>query len=1068
MTTRDIFSTGRLAALAAGFALAASSAAAESLQFNRDIRPILSENCFACHGPDPGSRKAGLRLDTQEGLFEATPKRGPGVVPGKPEESEIWKRILHADPDEVMPPPDSNKTLTSGQRELIKRWIAEGAAWQPHWSFVKPSRPAVPKVADPGFPIRNPIDAFILAKLQEKGLAPAPEADRRALARRLALDTTGLPPAPAEVEAFAGDNTWEAYERHLGSLMRSPRWGEHRGRYWLDAARYADTHGLHFDNYREMWPYRDWVIRAFNENMPFDEFTLEQIAGDLLPNATDAQKIATGFHRCNATTNEGGTIEAENLAAYANDRVTTTSWVWLGLTSNCAACHDHKFDPISTKDFYSMAAYFRNTKQSGFDRNLPEGDLFMVVPQTAEETARWKALPSELEEARKAKEENQARAEKSLESWLATATAADVVRAPDFEGEALRLPLNEGVGSRSTGRVNGRRAEFAGPEKIEWRQDGPLGPAAVLPGGDPLTLGDLGGFDLGDSATFGAWVRIPEDHKGDGSIMARMKGAADGNAGWDLYLTPEGHVATHFVQSWPNFAMKARTSDPLVKRGQWHHVMAVYGGSNRPETVRIYVDGVEAKMNRERDRLQGSFRVDVPLRLGRRESGSEIPGLALQDVRIYSRRLDAREIRALALAPKVAAALATPAETRSDDQKNALKDYHLAALDSGWRGAAVQVAALEGEQAGIRARSPVTHVQMEKPDSEPFANVLFRGQYDQPRDKVGPGVIHSLHPLPPGAPNNRLGLAQWLVDPENPLTARVTVNRFWQEIFGVGLVKTSEDMGIMGESPSNQDLLDWLAVEFVESGWDVRHMFKLMLTSSTYRQSAETTPEKIEKDPENRLLSRGPRFRMDAEMIRDLALEAGGLLSPQVGGPSVRPYQPEGVWEAVAMPESNTRHYRRDSGEALYRRGMYTFWKRAAPPAMMDIFNAPSRESCSVRRERTNTPLQALATLNDPQFIEAARVLAAKALRESRGCEEKAVGAIAQRILSRPPTQPEMEILLATLDDMRAHYTAHLDDARGLLEVGEQPAANDLGPAQLAAMTLVANQILNLDEALNK
>jgi hypothetical protein len=1122
--------------LFSGLAFAADNV----VQFNRDIRPILADNCLACHGPDNNKRKAGLRLDTREGLFEKTPKREPAVVPGNLEKSELWRRVIATDPDDVMPPPEAHKELKPEQKEKLKKWILAGAPWQGHWAYIKPERPAVPvssasvisksvtrKKLSGGshtdslnagslityspaksFPIRNPIDAFILAKLQSRGLQPNPEADRRTLARRLSLDLTGLPPKPEAVEAFVMDKSPDYYERFVKTLMASPAWGEHRARYWLDAARYADTHGLHFDNYREMWPYRDWVIKAFNTNVRFNQFTIEQLAGDLLPDATDDQEVATGFQRCNMTTNEGGTIEEENLANYANDRVTTIGWVFLGTTMNCCACHDHKFDPFTMRDFYSMAAYFRNTTQTGFDKNIRESDLFRVVPQTDADRARWRALPAEIEQARTAREAQAAQADVEFTNWLASLNPASL--GPDIQlpGQTLRVPLNEGLGANVTGSLEGTQRQFSGPTWLEWTTNrGPLGAAPIFAKDQNVVLGDAGDFDANEPFSAGAWVLVPKDFKGEGAVLAKMGGEQEKFRGWDL-LVRDDELAVQMIHRWSNIAMETKSTGSAVKRGQWQHVFFTYDGSGRTRGIKLFVNGVEASANRDNNRLEGSIRSPFPLRIGRRERNNGLNNVAVQDVRIFRGRLSGAEVRALAAAPRLqellaelktqpakpvvlatnATAAGISAEEKASEEKkrdeaekaavakakavreaarDALADSFRVTQHAGWRQANAKLARLEFEQQSIRGRSPVTLVQVEKKNSEPMAQILFRGQYDKPKEKVGAGTPAVLHALPANAPKSRLGFAQWLLSPENPLTARVTVNRFWQEVFGIGLVKSADDFGSTGEAPVNQELLDWLAVEFVESGWDVKRLFELMVTSSTYRQGAQTTPEKLEKDPQNRLLSRGPRFRMDAEMVRDCALAASGLLVEKIGGPSVKPYQPDGVWEAVAMPESNTRFYERDTGENLYRRSLYTFIKRAAPPASMDIFNAPSREVCSVKRERTNTPLQALATLNDPQFVEAARHLAEVALARGHK-DEAALQTMAERVLSRPLTAKELSVVKGTLKEMQSYYEKQPDAAKQLLAIGESKPSDNVPATQLAAMTMVANQLMNLDEALNK
>ena len=1069
-TSHYVFQSGTQSVLTLAAILAAgtvcSLAETAKVQFNRDVRPILSDNCFHCHGPDPGSRKAGLRLDTLAGLTAATKKKGTVVVPGHPEQSELWARIVTTDKDDAMPPEESHKSLKDSDKRVFKQWIEEGAAWQPHWAFIKPVRPEVP-ISKAGNWVRNPIDAFVLAKLGEQRLNPAPEADRYTLARRLALDLTGLPPEPADVKAFVADRSRDYYERYVHKLLDSPQWGEHRGRYWLDAARYADTHGLHFDNYREMWPYRSWVIDALNRNLPFDEFTRLQLAGDLMPDATDEDLVASGFHRCNITTNEGGTIEEENLVNYARDRVETTSWVWLGLTANCAVCHDHKFDPIPSREFYSMSAFFRNTVQGGFDGNVRDSNPSIVVITDRNERHRWEALKTDLESARTLKAEARKAASAPFEKWVAGFKAGEFPGALVDKALAFNLPLNEAQGSSVLLRAGTLSSPVAltgcGPDT--WTNQGKLGPALSFARDTQVVIPDLGDFDKNQAVSYGAWVYLPATVKESSPVMARMDEEND-HRGWDIWYE-DGRFATHIISKWPDNALKVRTEGNSAKKGEWQHVLVTYDGSGRAEGVNIYINGVQRGREIERNQLVDGIRTKTPFRLAQRSSGTHFDGLALQDVRFYSRALPAPEARLLGRYPGFKEISNTPvagwkSEAREDCQALFLPCYEP------YTRAEVALAAFEKERDEIKAHNPVTHIQKEKRDSMPMAKVLFRGQYDKPKDEVQPAVFSVLNPLPANAPKNRLGLAEWIVSPENPLTARVTVNRFWQEVFGTGIVKTAEDFGIVGDAPSNQALLDWLAVEFRDSGWDVKHLFELIVTSSTYRQSAESTPEKLEKDPANRLLSRGPRFRMDAEMVRDYALSASGLLIKRIGGASVKPYQPDNVWEPVAMPESNTKSYRRDHGESLYRRSLYTFWKRAAPPALMDVFNAPNRETACVRRERTDTPLQALATLDDPQFIEAARHLAENALRAGCGDRSKAIDYMAWQILSRPLKPSEVPIVSGVLEKMEAHYNADKDAAGKLASYGDSAPDPLLPATRVAAFTMVANQLFNLDEALNK
>ncbi len=1004
--------------------LALSSLGAQAAQtaptvvFNRDIRPILADACFHCHGPDPGTRKAGLRLDTEAGFFTAKAGEEPTVLKGQPDKSPLYQRLISKDEDEVMPPAESHKELKPEQIEKIKAWIAEGAPWQPHWSLIAPERSALPAVQDSAW-VKNPVDRFVLSKLEAAGLKPAPEADRRSLARRVSLDLTGLPPTPEVVETFLKDTSPDAYERLVDVLLKSEQYGEHRARYWLDAARYADSHGLHFDKAREIWPYRDWAVKAFNRNQPFDQFTVEQIAGDLLPKPTEDQLVATGFQRCNITTNEGGTIDEENLANYASDRVQTIGWVYLGLTTNCAQCHDHKFDPITQKDYYSLAAFFRNTTQKPKDGNVKDGNGPVLVLPSEQDRPRWTALPAEIASTKEKMTENRKLAGSEFDQWLVSAKPEDLDQDVPSKGMVAHLPLNEGVGSEVRG-ICGTTTKFKAIGEVSWKPDGKIGPAPVMKAGGTFELGDAGDFEKDHAFSYGAWVRAGKIGM-SGGILARMD-EKDGYKGWDLYQN-DRTFSVHIVHNWPDDALKVSTKKPSIRPGVWQHVFVTYDGSGKAGGVKMFIDGVEQEMKAEANALKGSIRTKTPTRVGQRSHVQVFHEGSVQDVRIYDRKLSGPEIMTISKVGPLRLMLA--ASKRGPKQREALFEHYLATRHNGYQTALGQSTKLEGEQTAIKTRSPLTHIQEEKMDTPPMANILMRGEYDKVGAAVEAVIPAALGTLPKDAPKNRLGLAQWIVDVNNPLTTRVTVNRFWQELFGRGLVITSEDFGIMGSAPSNPELLDWLAVEFRESGWDVKRFFKMLVTSAAYRQAALITQEKIDKDRDNALLSRGPRFRMDAEMIRDYMLAASGTLSPKMGGPGTMPYQPENIWEVVGM---GTEKYTQDTGENLYRRTIYNFWKRMAPPASLDIFNAPSREVSCVRRDRTNTPLQALVGMNDPQFIEAARHLA----------------------------------------QMRTHYVSHAADAEALLKVGESKADDKLSQPESAAWTMVCNQLMNLDEVLNK
>jgi mono/diheme cytochrome c family protein len=1023
------------------------------VEYNRDIRPILFENCLSCHGPDSASREADLRLDQLESA-EAI----GAIVPGDPDSSEMIRRILSDDEAEQMPPPETKKSLTDEQKQLLGRWIRQGAKYEPHWSLIPPARPALPKVGNSWW-TRNPIDRFVAARLEAEGLDAAPEADRRTLARRLSLDLTGLPPEPELVEEFVNDRSSDAYEKLVDKLLESTQWGEHRARYWLDAARYADTHGIHFDNYREMWSYRDWVINAFNANMPFDQFTIENLAGDLIPNATLDQKIASGFNRCNITTNEGGVIPEEYAVLYARDRTETTSMVWMGLTAGCAVCHDHKFDPLSQHEFYQLAAFFNNTTQNPMDGNIKDTPPVVVVP-VEDDRKRWDELAGQIESANKLRDARRLDARPEFETWLASAKPEDVAAQIPTSDLELYVPLDDG-GPTVRYELRGKPAEATLPGTVEWRP-GKLGAnAAYLNQGEILKVANAGNFDTGEPFSYAAWVKLPAND-GSGALFARMNDKRR-FTGWDLWV--EGRrIGGHLIYRWPEYAIKVVTRDQLPA-DEWVHVAVSYDGKSKAAGFKVYVNGELQPTNVLNDSLAGSIRTKVPFKIGQRDKGAPLSGASLQDIRIYARALAAGEIVSLAKLGFSAVVAAAP-EKRSQADVDALYEWWLMSLDDAFQTHSRNHEAFLREQGEIQARATIAHVMQEKGEAA-SAYVLNRGEYDQRRDKVAPGTPKMLPPFPAEAPRDRLGFAHWLLLPEHPLTARVTVNRFWNELFGAGLVRTAGDFGISGELPSHPELLDWLAVEFRESGWDVKQFYKLIVMSATYRQSAATTPEKLDKDPDNRLLARGPRFRMDAEMVRDYALAASSLLSEKIGGPSVKPYQPPGVWEAVAMIGSNTRNYQQDSGEALYRRSLYTFWKRSAPPASMDVFNAPNREHCVVVRERTNTPLQALVTLNDPQLVEAARTLAELALQAESG-QQGRIDFMAQRLLARRLTSQETAILQASLEKFQSYYSAHPDDSKKLIEVGESEIEATLPPAELATWTMVANQLMNLDEVLNK
>ncbi len=1045
---------------------AAGSAAAEEkmvlpekVSFNEHIQPILSEYCYHCHGPDAKTRlpeKEPLRFDVEKDAFAVRDFGAPVIIKGKPEDSELVKRILSKDKDEVMPPPESHKSLKPREMALLEKWIAQGAEFEGHWSYgtIVRTTPPANDWSD------KPIDGFIFEKLAEAGLKPNPPEEPRRFHRRLSFDLTGLPPKPAETDTFVAAYAKDAdaaVSAEADRLLSTTANAEHFARQWLDAARYADTHGIHIDNYRSIWPYRDWVINAFKENMRWDKFTTEQMAGDLLPNATLDQKVATGFLRCLATTGEGGAIPEEYDAVYATDRVDTMGAIWLGLTASCASCHDHKFDPFSTKEFYQFTSFFRNNTMTALDGNRANHapSIFVPLSEDREKIKEIAAGISDLD-GQLAKRRNEAKGD--YEKWLADLGGS---AGSDVDSTlAIHLPLSE-EGEKITGKVDGQVREW--PTAGE-RIDGPLGKALVVSSVD-LPLGDIGGFSRTDMISYGGFVWF--EGTPTGAVIAKMD-PANGFRGWDLYLEA-GKIGSHVIDTWEGSASKMISNNPLEQK-QWHHVMITFDGRQSSHQAQsIYIDGKRVPAGVNPNTVGGTIETSVPLRLGSREGGqSKLTGkVALQDFRFYRRLLTEPEIARLANSQKIQAWASKSKDQRTEAEEKGLFDHYITTVDAPSLELMKKEDDLKKQDADIRSRGSESLVFEEKKDSKPSAYVLIRGAYTSKGEQVFPETPAIFPPMPEGAPKDRLGLAQWLNDPKNPLPARVTMNRLWSYIFGVGIVETNGDFGIMGARPTHPKLLDWLASEFISSGWDYRHMAKVIVTSATYRQSENITAEKLEKDPADRLLSRGPRTRLDAEQIRDLALDSAGILSEKVGGPPVKPYQPEGIWSAVAMPQSNTKDYKQDTGEALYRRSLYTFWKRTAAPPTMEILNAPTREKFCVARETTNTPLQALAMMNDPQFMEASRVLATKAVEGAKDFDAR-LDLITLRLLGRKMDAEERTFVKTTLDQAIAHYTAKPEEASKAITVGEMKPDEQAPAVELAAWTLVASQLFNLDETITR
>lgn len=983
----------------------ASPAAAEPLQFNRDIRPILSENCFACHGFDEDERKAKLRIDIPEGAFATNEHGEAAIKPGKPEESLVWHRIDTDDPDEIMPPPKSHKTLDDEEKAILKRWIEEGASYEQHWAFEPPV-----KVEGTG------IDPFVRAELASRGLKTSPEADRPTLIRRASFALTGLPPSIAEVDAFLADEEPGAYERMVDRYLNSQHFGEEMARHWLDVARYGDTHGMHLDNERQMWAYRDWVVDSFNQNLPFDQFTIEQLAGDLLPEPTQAQLVATGFNRCNVTTGEGGSIAPEWIYRYAVERASTTAQAWLGLTAACAQCHDHKYDPITQKEFYSLYAFFYSNADPAMD-----GNKLLTAPVVKVKLADYDAKIAAL-----AKRE--AEIEKEMD-----ALAAKI----EYEDPARQLP----------------KPPVTETETVWFEDSFPAG-AQVRTSVTPQEF-------VAEPAASGE-----KSVKVKGPAMAQIfyeAGAAD-------LVVPAG--GKFFLHVFNDPADPAEEIMIQFNTGAWSHRaiwgkdLIEWGRANSPE--RFPAGGLPEVGKWVRLEFDAE---SVGLKPGANVKGFAFTihgGTAFFDKMGVVGRSDPSSDPAHSFQAWLGSLAKKDRDALPKEGAAQLRRY-LTRVHAGSRetfaGLTSKLDEIAKERAALDAATPSTFVFRDLPNPrESF--VMIRGEYDNPGEKVEPDTPAVLPPLKKaGDRGNRLDLARWIVSPENPLTARVAVNRFWQQIFGLGLVESSHDFGTQGSMPTHPELLDWLAVSFAESGWDVKQLLKQMVMSETFRQQSGAPAVSWKTDPKNKWLSRGPRFRLDAEQVRDQALFVSGLIKLQMGGKGVNPYQPPNIWEPVGFGSSNTRYYKRGDGDDLYRRTIYTFIKRTAPHPLMDNFDMPNRESSCIRRDRTNTPLQALQLMNDVQHFEAARAFAAQIMAAASDKSGR-IDFAYRRALSRNADAAEIAAIGEFFDGQLARYQAAPEEAKKAITFGESKPSAKLDPAELAAWSLVANLVLNLDEAI--
>ncbi len=1025
-------------------------AAPGTVQFNRDIRPLLSDNCFACHGFDAKKRKAGLRLDTPEGAFAPNRDGRVAIKPGDLAGSELWKRLQTTDPDDVMPPPETHKSLTAAQKDTLKRWIEEGASYQKHWAFEPITSPTIPP-AQPGQTSWNPIDRFIAARLATDGLKPSPEADRTTLIRRLSFDLRGLPPTVAEVDAFLADTEPKAYERLVERFLDTPQYGEQMARHWLDVARYADTHGMHLDNERQMWAYRDWVVSAFNRNLPFDRFTVEQLAGDQLPSPTQDQLVATGFNRCNVTTGEGGSIDAEWLFRYAVDRASTTAQTWLGLTAGCAVCHDHKFDPVSQKEFYSLYAFFYSSADPAMDGNALR-TMPTVQLMAEEDTKRIADFDAGI---RSAEDQLNAAVDRLVYVDPATLDPRPAARDEDVVWFDEEIPAGFRV-QGSPGFVTVDAGQVFSGKKALRRQETGLG--------QDVFEADAGRLAVPAQARLYAHVYLDPANPPKAIMLQFNTDGWDHRAVWGdpdaIGWGEKGKAGRFHMGALPEAGKWVRLEVPAdsvgLKQGDSVKGLAYtqVGG-----TVIWDKAGVVGKIDPANDPSQS---LAAWLTLNQGKDLGDIPEpfrKALKEV---------------------------PAKDRTPAQNVGLRDFYLSRICTLTRGEVEplrqKVSELRKQRDAFVDAIPQTFVfrDLDKPRD---AFVMQRGAYDKPGEKVEPNVPAILPPLrlassgaeapgdakPAPAPRpKRLDLALWLVAPENPLTSRVTVNRFWQQFFGTGLVATPDDFGSQGQPPSHPELLDWMASYFQATGWDVKNLVRLMVTSATYRQSSKVTSEMIARDPANRLFERGPRYRLDAEQLRDNALFVSGLLDGTFGGKGVRPYQPPNIWEPVAYSGSNTKDYRQDTGGSLYRRSLYTFFKRTAPAPFMTSFDAPNREQFCTRRERSNTPLQALQLMNDVQHFEAARGLAERMLLEGGKTPEDRIAYGYQTVLARKPSPDELAVVSDALKQHLQRYAGDPDAAKKATTFGESRPNPSLPEGELAAYTLAANLLLNLDETVTR
>lgn len=1036
----------------------------EKIDFNLHVRPILSDRCWSCHGQDAATRKAGLRLDQAESAFAPlTESSGFALVKGSLKNSEVFHRIISEDAEYKMPTPESNLTLNDKEKATLIKWIQQGAEWKEHWSFLVPVKPEIPTISEEGWTQQNAIDHFVQAKLKAQNLTPSAEADKERLLRRVYMDLTGLPPSIPAMDAFLADNSTNAFEKVVDELLQTDAYAERMTMEWMDLSRYADSHGLHADGARLMWPWRDWVINSFKENMPYDQFVTWQLAGDLLPNATKEQKLATAFHRNHPMTAEGGAVDEEFRLEYVFDRSNTTATAFLGLTMECARCHDHKFDPFSQDEFYQFAAFFNNVKELGMT-----GDDGNYGPMLTLPDAETEQKLTEITESIQAKENELKLTKKQLAEQGTFISQLIGKNTKKPKGMIGYYPFDKMKDYTNKG---GRKAKYFDGNKKSTSVGNPVlkpgkkGQAVTFPRGyDEVYLSDMGLFEMSEPFSVGAWIYTTQNDPKKTQVIVGNAGEKNNFwRGWDFYLDNENRLSARLIHSLPHNYIHNRSIEN-IPLNTWTHVAFSYDGSAKASGIQLFINGLPAKNEIAFDNLYKNIhpvkvgnhqRNNTPLRVGksyRNYTGENgfFKG-RLDELMVFERQLTPLEMQWIADVDEIA------------NEEQLFEAYKIAQQRS--------VKKLELDLQRLRTEKlelvdPVMEVMVmeETPETRPM-HVLNRGVYDQPKHTVEMATPTKVLSFPDDLPKNRLGLSKWLFSEENPLTARVAVNRYWQLIFGRGLVDTPQDFGSQGALPSHPELLDFLALEFQENGWNLQALLKQMVLSHTYRQASTTTPKIAEIDPLNKWLSRSSSYRLPAEMIRDNALAVSGLLTEKVGGKSVKPYQPDGLWIDLGNFSHELLHYKEDKGADLYRRSLYTFIRRTSPPPFMTTFDVASREKCTVQREQTNTPLQALLLLNDPQFVEAARVLAVRMQKEGGNSLDEQITFAFRSATGRRPQSEEMEVLNNLYEKEKARFTKNPKAAKEVLSIGKHPLDRTVNRTNTAALAVVANIILNHDEA---